>query len=249
MRDDDDASAHALFSCPLFDGKKFKRDDGETLTRQKRRRTCVAMVEKFPEYAVYSAKMVLVRSLRVAATNAYMSGMTRCVAHRKKMRTKRKAPPSLFFPTKAERNSIQIERIIRRESETNLKSTTLHESNKKKKNGGGGGRGGYAHGQTQKKKTKLVVVALLLSIDSTSGVPIEIDVPFARRGPRPVLTHAGGREVHLIPFIAIEIIAQSAVERVFYVLFVLTVKIVTVARFAVGGGSSWVELDVEDRVS
>ena len=167
----------------------------------------------------------------------------------KKMRTKRKAPPSLFFPTKAERNSIQIERIIRRESETNLKSTTLHESNKKKKNGGGGGRGGYAHGQTQKKKTQLVVVALLLSIDSTSGVPIEIDVPFARRGPRPVLTHAGGREVHLIPFIAIEIIAQSAVERVFYVLFVLTVKIVTVARFAVGGGSSWVELDVEDRVS
>ena len=94
-----------------------------------------------------------------------------------------------------------------------------------------------------------MVVALLLSIDSTSGVPIEIDVPFARRGPRPVLTHAGGREVHLIPFIAIEIIAQSAVERVFYVLFVLTVKIVTVARFAVGGGSSWVELDVEDRVS
>lgn len=166
------------------------------------------------------------------------------------MRTKRKAPPSLFFPTKAERNSIQIERmIIRWESETNLKSTTLHESNKKKKNGGGGGRGGYAHGQTQKKKTQLVVVALLLSIDSTSGVPIEIDVPFARRGPRPVLTHAGGREVHLIPFIAIEIIAQSAVERVFYVLFVLTVKIVTVARFAVGGGSSWVELDVEDRVS
>lgn len=152
MRDDDDASAHALFSCPLFDGKKFKRDDGETLTRRKRRRTCVAMVEKFPEYAVYSAKMVLVRSLRVAATNAYMSGMTRCVAHRKKMRTKRKAPPSLFFPTKAERNSIQIERIIRRESETNLKSTTLHESNKKKKNGGGGGRGGYAHGQTEKKE-------------------------------------------------------------------------------------------------
>ena len=108
-------------------------------------------------------------------------------------------------------------------------------------------RRGYTHGQTQKKT--LVVVALLLSIDSTSGVPIEIDVPFARRGPRPVLTHAGGREVHLIPFIAIEIIAQSAVERVFYVLFVLTVKIVTVARFAVGGGSSWVELDVEDRVS
>ena len=35
MRDDDDVSAHALFSCPLFDGKKFKRDDGETLTRQK----------------------------------------------------------------------------------------------------------------------------------------------------------------------------------------------------------------------
>ena len=113
MRDDDDASAHALFSCPLFDGKKFKRDDGETLTRQKRRRTCVAMVEKFPEYAVYSAKMVLVRSLRVAATNAYMSGMTRCVAHRKKMRTKRKAPHSLFFPNKGrKKNSIQIERII-----------------------------------------------------------------------------------------------------------------------------------------
>ena len=166
----------------------------------------------------------------------------------KKNEDQEKGTP-LFFPTKAERNSIQIERIIRWESETNLKSTTLHESNKKKKNGGGGGRGGYAHGQTQKKKTQLVVVALLLSIDSTSGVPIEIDVPFARRGPRPVLTHAGGREVHLIPFIAIEIIAQSAVERVFYVLFVLTVKIVTVARFAVGGGSSWVELDVEDRVS
>jgi len=218
-----------------------------TSTRQKRRRTCVAMVEKFPEYAVYSAKMVLVRSLRVAATNAYMSGITRCVAHRKKMRTKRKAPPSLFFPTKAERNSIQIERIIHDGRAKRI--SKVHESNKKKKNGGGGGRGGYAHGQTKKKKTQLVVVALLLSIDSTSGVPIEIDVPFARRGPRPVLTHAGGREVHLIPFIAIEIIAQSAVERVFYVLFVLTVKIVTVARFAVGGGSSWVELDVEDRVS
>ena len=27
--DDDDASAHALFSCPLFEGEKFKRDDGE----------------------------------------------------------------------------------------------------------------------------------------------------------------------------------------------------------------------------
>ena len=70
----------------------------ETLTRQKRRRTCVAMVEKFPEYAVYSAKMVLERSLRVAATNAYMSGMTCRVQNERKkeekMRT-RKAP--LFF--------------------------------------------------------------------------------------------------------------------------------------------------------
>ena len=108
MRDDDDASAHALFSCPLFDGKKkFKRDDGETLTRRKRRRTCVAMVEKFPEYAVYSAKMVLVRSLRVAATNAYMSGMTRYFARGKKMRTKRERHPTpSFSQTKAERRTL-----------------------------------------------------------------------------------------------------------------------------------------------
>ena len=139
MRDDDDASAHALFSCPLFDGKKFKRDDGETLTRRKRRRTCVAMVEKFPEYAVYSAKMVLVRSLRVAATNAYMSGMTRCVAHRKKMRTKRKAPHSLFFPNKGrKKNSIRIERIIHDGRAKRI--SKVHESNKRKKNGGGGER-------------------------------------------------------------------------------------------------------------
>ena len=108
MRDDDDASAHALFSCPLFDGKKkFKRDDGETLTRRKRRRTCVAMVEKFPEYAVYSAKMVLVRSLRVAATNAYMSGMTLCRVQKErgKNEDQRKAP--LFFLKAKERKLLE----------------------------------------------------------------------------------------------------------------------------------------------
>ena len=37
-------------------------------------RTCVAMVEKFPEYAVYSAKIVFVWPL-VNATKAYMSGI------------------------------------------------------------------------------------------------------------------------------------------------------------------------------
>ena len=108
MRDDDDASARALFSCPLFDGKKkFKRDDGETLTRRKRRRTCVAMVEKFPEYAVYSAKMVLERSLRVAATNAYMSGMTLCSVQKErgKNEDQRKAP--LFFLKAKERKLLE----------------------------------------------------------------------------------------------------------------------------------------------
>ena len=180
MRDDDDASAHALFSCPLFDGKKkiqtrrwrdvdatktttHLRGDGRKVPGIRgvlRQNGLGAIIARRGDERVYERHDTLRRA-------------------QKKMRTKRKAPPSLFFPTKAERNSIQIERIIRRESETNLKSTTLHESNKKKKNGGGGGRGGYAHGQTQKKKTQLVVVALLLSIDSTSGVPIEIDVPFA----------------------------------------------------------------------
>jgi len=78
----------------------------ETLTRQKRRRTCVAMVEKFPEYAVYSAKMVLERSLRVAATNAYMSGMTLCRVQKErgKNEDQRKAP--LFF-LKAKESSIE----------------------------------------------------------------------------------------------------------------------------------------------
>ena len=124
----------SFFVSVVRRGKNSNETMESTLTRQKRRRTCVAMVEKFPEYAVYSAKMVLVRSLRVAATNAYMSGMTRCVAHRKKMRTKRKAPPSLFFPTKAERNSIQIERImIRWESETNLKSTRVKQKEKERR--------------------------------------------------------------------------------------------------------------------
>jgi hypothetical protein len=37
-------------------------------------RTCVAMVEKFPEYAVYSAKIVFDWPL-VNATKAYMSGI------------------------------------------------------------------------------------------------------------------------------------------------------------------------------
>ena len=66
------------------------------------------MVEKFPEYAVYSAKMVLVRSLRVAATNAYMSGMTLCRVQKErgKNEDQRKAP--LFFLKAKERKLYRI---------------------------------------------------------------------------------------------------------------------------------------------
>lgn len=42
---------------------------GERSRRRRRIRTCVAMVEKFPEYAVYSAKIVFVEPL-VTATKA-----------------------------------------------------------------------------------------------------------------------------------------------------------------------------------
>lgn len=90
---------------------------------------------------------------------------------------------------------------------------------------------------------------LLLSIHFPPGVPVEIDVSFARRGPRPVLAHADGREVHLIPFFAVEVVTQSAFERVFYVLFMFAVKVVAVAGFSVRRGSSRVELDVKDGVS
>ena len=90
---------------------------------------------------------------------------------------------------------------------------------------------------------------LLLSIRFPPGVPVEIDVSFARRGPRPVLAHADGREVHLIPFFAVEVVTQSAFERVFYVLFMFAVKVVAVAGFSVRRGSSRVELDVKDGVS
>ena len=84
-----------------------------------------------------------------------------------------------------------------------------------------------------------------MSVGFPFGVPIEIDVPFAGSGPRPVLAHADGREVHLVPFFAIEVVAQGAFERVFYVLFVFAVEVVPVAGLAVGGGSSRVELDVK----
>ena len=123
----------------------------------------------------------------------------------------------------------------------------LHESNKKKKNGGEEKKENMR--MEIHKKTQLVVVALLLSVDSTSGVPVEIDVSFARSGPRPVLAHADGREVHLIPFFAVEVVTQSAFEHVFYVLFMFAVKVVAVAGFSVRRGSSRVELDVKDGVS
>lgn len=42
---------------------------GERSRRRRRIRTCVAMVEKFPEYAVYSDKIVFVGPL-VTATKA-----------------------------------------------------------------------------------------------------------------------------------------------------------------------------------
>ena len=93
--------------------------------------------------------------------------LRRAQKEKEKMRTKRKAPPPLFLK-KAERNSIQIERIIRRESETNLKSTTLRVKQKEKERRRRRKRRICAWTDT-KKKTQLVVVALLLSIDSTSG--------------------------------------------------------------------------------
>ena len=81
MRDDDDASAHALFSCPLLDEKKFKRDDGD-VDATKTTTHLRGDGRKFPDTRCAPPKWSWCDHC-VAATNAYMSGMTRCVAHRK----------------------------------------------------------------------------------------------------------------------------------------------------------------------
>ena len=67
-------SSFSVRLLPRFSRKRGTKREIFHVSRGLSTRTCVAMVEKFPEYAVYSAKIVLDWPL-VNATKAYMSGI------------------------------------------------------------------------------------------------------------------------------------------------------------------------------
>ena len=133
--DDDDASAHALFSCPLFEGEKFKRDDGEHVDATKTTTHLRGDGRKVPGIRGVLRQNGLGAIIARRGDERVYERHDTLRRAQKKNEDQEKGTPLPLFPKQRPKEELYTNREnnTRWESETNLKSTRVKQKEKERR--------------------------------------------------------------------------------------------------------------------